>query len=85
MLASCPGHFIPTGRVPATEIKYSIGYRTSLSTGETREMFVIARNQIPTPRAFSPYPNYMYYTECNNREKKGRRKIGKRKLKKGEQ
>jgi hypothetical protein len=26
----------------------------------------------------------MYYTECNNREKKGRRKIGKRKLKKGE-
>jgi hypothetical protein len=27
----------------------------------------------------------MYYTECKNREKKGRRKIGKRKLKEGEQ
>jgi len=27
----------------------------------------------------------MYYTECKNREKKGRRNIGKRKLKKGEE
>jgi len=54
MLASRSGRFTPRGRVPATEIKYCMGYTASLSTGEATEMFVLVRNQIPTPRPFSP-------------------------------